>query len=180
HVSRLRLPDLTPLAPRSEPPPPTPAQAVTILLSRRRFLQARAAAAVVAAAVLPGRRAAAPPSPRRIDPAGRRRPRRRAPRGRAIHRGAAHGVRAPGPPPVRGRPRQRPGALHRLRDRQPVAPAPPELVQALRAAEPPPGPLLAVADPRDGRAVGGRSGARGAARPAAPGAAEPPARGLSR
>jgi len=48
-VSRLRLPDLTPLAPRPESPPPTAAQAVTILLSRRRFLQALGAAAIVAA-----------------------------------------------------------------------------------------------------------------------------------
>jgi hypothetical protein len=48
-VSRLRLPDLTPLGPRPDVPPPTPAQAVRILLSRRQFLQALGAAAVVAA-----------------------------------------------------------------------------------------------------------------------------------
>ena len=48
-MSRLRLPDLTALAPRPAAPPPTPAEAVRILLSRRRFLQALGAAAVVAA-----------------------------------------------------------------------------------------------------------------------------------
>jgi hypothetical protein len=48
-VSRLRLPDLTPLAPRPTAPPPTPLQAVKILLSRRQFLQALGAVAVVAA-----------------------------------------------------------------------------------------------------------------------------------
>jgi hypothetical protein len=48
-VSRLRLPDLSRLAPPPDGPPPTAVQAVTILLSRRRFLQALGAAAVVAA-----------------------------------------------------------------------------------------------------------------------------------
>ncbi len=48
-MSRLRLPDLGPLAPPPIDPPPTPAAAVRILLSRRQFLQALGAAAVVAA-----------------------------------------------------------------------------------------------------------------------------------
>jgi len=48
-VSRLRLPNLTRLAPQREAPP-TAVQAVTILLSRRQFLKALGAAAVVAAA----------------------------------------------------------------------------------------------------------------------------------
>jgi hypothetical protein len=48
-VSRLRLPDLTRLAPPPAGPPPTPVEAVAVLLSRRRFLQALGAAAIVAA-----------------------------------------------------------------------------------------------------------------------------------
>ncbi len=48
-MSRLRLPDLSPLAPPPVAPPPTPARAVAILLRRREFLKALGAAAVVAA-----------------------------------------------------------------------------------------------------------------------------------
>ena len=162
-VSRLRLPDLTPLAPRPERPPPTPVQAVAILLSRRQFLQALGAAAVVVAtpwtrvsaglggdarAVLHGARAAHARGARRVDPAGRRRSRARRGSGscatsRACSRRSTIACRASTPAgPFSGR-----QPFIDYETRRAGAPPAEERLQALRPADAAPGALLALADP---------------------------------
>ena len=199
-MSRLRLPDLRPLA-GAEPsaPPPTPVQAVAILLGRRQFLRALGAAAVVAATPVDAGRARA----------GRRARGRFFTRERAPRRSRRSPSRSCRPTAIRARrrsasPRYIEGLLTAFEHRVPRLyaggpfsgrnpfidyargvpwPAPAaERVQALRAADAPPGALLALADPRHRRPVGGRAGARRAARRAArrrrcPGCARSTARG---